>query len=114
MKFYISICIFLFGTILNAQTTVSMSPQKDNTIYSSDGAVSNGQGISLFTGKTNGGVTHRALLKFNIASLVPAGATITARVGGEADHTWRQRMPDRKSTRLNSSHVVTSRMPSSA
>ena len=31
-----------------------------------------------------------------------------------SEQIWRTLDPDRKSTRLNSSHVVTSRMPSSA
>ena len=78
MKISLFTYLFLIGTSLNAQTTIILTPQKDNSIYSSSGAVSNGQGIYLFTGNTGGGVTHRVLLKFNIAGSVPAGATITA------------------------------------
>ncbi len=77
MKISLFTYLFLIGTFLNAQTTVVLTPQKDNTIYSSSGTVSNGQGVYLFTGNTGGGETHRALLKFNIAGSVPAGATIT-------------------------------------
>ena len=57
---------------------VNINPTKDNTIYqAANGGISNGRGDYLFTGVTRTGVIHRALLAFNIAANVPAGAQIT-------------------------------------
>jgi hypothetical protein len=60
-----------------AQTTVDLEPAKDNSMYS-EGNLSNGAGLHCFAGRTNQGNLRRALLQFDIASAVPAGATITA------------------------------------
>ncbi len=57
--------------------TVTLVPDKDNTIYSESGATSNGAGEFLFTGRTAQGARRRALLHFDVASAIPAGATIT-------------------------------------
>ncbi len=56
--------------------TVSIAPVKDNTLFSEDGALSNGAGMYLFAGVTNFGGLRRALLQFDIAAAIPAGATI--------------------------------------
>lgn len=62
---------------LSAQTTVSLSPAKDNTLYeSNDGTLSNGSGRYLFVGNTNNGAARRALLQFDLGE-IPAEATIT-------------------------------------
>jgi hypothetical protein len=54
-------------------------PSKDNTLYQFPGAeFSNGVGIYMFAGNTNQpfeGV-RRGVVKFNVASVIPAGATI--------------------------------------
>jgi hypothetical protein len=53
-----------------------------------------------------------------LSPVVPIGAVLLFqaihRVGGRIASAWGLRTPDRKSTRLNSSHRLTSRMPSSA
>ena len=59
-----------------AQTTVDISPSKDNSIYSESDTLSNGQGDHLLTGRNGGGDLRRALLQFDITSNVPAGSTI--------------------------------------
>lgn len=57
--------------------TVELVAGKDNTLYqSSIGATSNGSGTGLFVGKTNNNSLRRALVWFDISSVVPAGATI--------------------------------------
>ncbi len=60
---------------LNAQTTtVSLEPEKDNTIWTTGN--SNGAGQYIFAGKDQQGRNRRALMKFDVASMIPAGATI--------------------------------------
>lgn len=64
---------------LPAQTTVAVPCARDNTLYqNATGTVSNGQGASLFVGVTSGGSVRRALLAFDVAAVVPAGARIVA------------------------------------
>lgn len=56
-----------------------LTPVKDNTLYqTADGSTSNGAGEFLFVGRTNAASLRRALIKFDIAGVVPAGATITS------------------------------------
>lgn len=65
-------CISLHG-----QTTVSINPVKDNTLYeNATGSISNGSGDHFFVGLTNLNSKRRGLIKFDIASNVPAGSTI--------------------------------------
>ena len=54
---------------------VNLPASKDNTIYS-EGALSNAVGDYLFGGETGIGDFRRALIKFEIAAGLPAGATI--------------------------------------
>ena len=62
---------------LPAQTEVTIPASKDNTLYENPtGTLSNGAGAFLFAGRTNSGQTHRALLAFDVAGHVPAGAAI--------------------------------------
>lgn len=59
----------------------NLGARKDNTIYSESGALSNGMGRRIFTGKTLGRRSsdlRRALLDFDIAAGIPAGATINS------------------------------------
>lgn len=60
--------------------TVTLSPSKDNTlIESSTGALSNGAGSFLFTGRTlqpDGASIRRAVIAFDVAKDIPAGSTI--------------------------------------
>lgn len=62
---------------LYAQTTVTITAVKDNTIYS-EGNKSNGTGTYLFAGKTEATVNgiRRALLQFDLSS-IPANAKIS-------------------------------------
>ena len=48
----------------------------DNTMYSEDGTAANGVGEFAFTGQTKDGFNRRALIAFDIAGAIPAGATI--------------------------------------
>ena len=58
---------------------VTLTSERDNTLYqSATGNVSNGAGQHFFVGTNNQGIERRGLLWFDIASSVPAGATIDA------------------------------------
>ena len=59
---------------------VTLAPAKDTTIYA-EGELGNGAGTSLFTGATadlNNGALRRALLAFDVAGSIPAGAVVTS------------------------------------
>jgi len=72
-----------------AQTTVVLPCDRDNTLYeSSTGSLSNGRGEGLFVGLTGQPLRRRALLHFDIAAAVPAGARIlSARLGLNVSRT---------------------------
>jgi hypothetical protein len=72
----LSIIALFFLLDLQAQVTVNLNPSIDNAIFS-ESTNSSGGGY-LFSGTTCGGDFRRALIQFNIAAAVPAGATITA------------------------------------
>jgi spore coat protein A len=57
--------------------TITLTAGRDTTLYSENGAISNGAGDYLFTGRTQDGFFRRALLWFDVASAVPPGATVT-------------------------------------
>jgi len=60
---------------------VTLTPSKDNTLYQhSSGSLSNGAGSYFFVGATNKGERRRAVIAFDIAGVVPAGATIASAV----------------------------------
>ena len=64
---------------LDAQTAVELSPVRDTTLFE-EGDLSNGAGDYLFTGSSGGNndnAERRALIAFDIAGAIPAGATIT-------------------------------------
>jgi len=75
---FILVVALMVVTPLYAQgTEVEIFPSKDNTLYeSASGALSNGAGQYLFFGLTNGSLIRRALLAFDLAGNVPAGAAI--------------------------------------
>ena len=59
------------------ESVVDLGPSKDNTLYESTGGfLSNGAGAHLFAGKTSGGDIRRAVLAFDVAGQIPAGAII--------------------------------------
>src|SRR5215212_661288 len=76
-KFYLSIATLCFLSGISAQTVI-IEPSQDNTIYQNFPGNSNGAGINLFSGSSGGGSPRRALLKFDIASVIPASSTITS------------------------------------
>jgi hypothetical protein len=59
--------------------SVTMVATKDNTLFEDpDGVLSSGAGPLLYAGKTNADMLRRALLQFDVAGNVPAGATIVS------------------------------------
>ncbi len=73
-------CIFLiFGFVQSASAdTLIIEASKDTTLYS-EGDLSNGQGISIFAGRTmgrQGTGNRRALLQFNLEDVLPRTAEI--------------------------------------
>ncbi len=59
---------------------VTLDSVMDNTLYQSapDNPLSNGSGPGMYCGKNGGGLFRRALMRFDIASAVPAGSTINS------------------------------------
>jgi Secretion system C-terminal sorting domain len=77
MKSLVTFSIFLFGwATAVAQTTLTFTPSKDNTIYEISNTVSNGAGSSLFAGNDNVGRKHRGLMRFDLSS-ISSNAIIT-------------------------------------
>jgi hypothetical protein len=66
-----------FGTA-RAQTTVTVPCDHDNTLYQSSGSVSNALGPSVFVGVNSSGSRRRAVLHFDVAAVLPAGAKVVA------------------------------------
>jgi hypothetical protein len=58
--------------------TATLAASKDNSIYEQTTGNSNGAGQNLVAGETNAGFKNRALLAFDIAGNIPAGATVTS------------------------------------
>jgi hypothetical protein len=78
--FTLCLCILSWATMM-AQTTLTFTPSKDNTIYEISNASSNGAGLSIFAGNDNFlgnaiGRKRRGLMYFDLSS-IPANATIT-------------------------------------
>ena len=66
---------------------VTLTPVGDNTVFQGQKTGGNpdnfednscGAGTSVYAGKTDDGFRRRALLKFNVAAVIPAGAVITS------------------------------------
>ncbi|HMB93964.1 MAG TPA: DNRLRE domain-containing protein [Rhodothermales bacterium] len=72
--------VLLFCTTAPAWSQVNfldIISSKDNTLYAdAAGAKSNAKGQYMFAGMTNNGAERRAILAFDVAAVVPAGATI--------------------------------------
>lgn len=77
-----AVCSVTLGSgSLWATENISLEPSADATLYEGDGSLANGSGSYFFVGRTedrNGAVERRAVLAFDVAGSVPAGATITA------------------------------------
>ena len=74
-SFITIISLFLSINMLNAQTTIELTPLKYNTIYQETN-ISNGAGDYLFAGKTASNNSRRALISFDLLS-IPSDANIT-------------------------------------
>ena len=59
---------------------VTLQSSQDTTIYESNAGLSNGEGMHMFSGMNGRRSRRRALLAFDIARSVPAGAKITQAV----------------------------------
>lgn len=72
------IAVLALAVIAPAQNqTVLVPAAKDNTLFQNPfGAISNGAGPGMFAGNTATGSMRRALVAFDIAGAIPAGATI--------------------------------------
>jgi hypothetical protein len=75
-----AILLLLLGaTHVVSAETVGVAPARDNSIFSTDPDAANGAGGAIFSGRTNGaGTRQRALLYFDVAAALPAGATVTS------------------------------------
>jgi hypothetical protein len=68
-----------FATTTLAQTTVTLVSARDNTLYAiTNGSLANGAGEAMFSGFTMGGELRRCLVAFDVAAVLPPGATVTA------------------------------------
>lgn len=69
----------LFAAGLSAQTSVSIPCAADNTVYFDVlGGTSNGSGSTFIVGRNGVGTATRGLLRFDVAAVVPAGASIVS------------------------------------
>jgi hypothetical protein len=56
--------------------TITLTPERDASLYESSGTRSNGAGGVIFTGTNSSGSPRRGLLWFDVAGGIPSGATI--------------------------------------
>jgi hypothetical protein len=62
---------------LEAQTTVTVTCAADNTLYqTAAGDLSNGAGVGIFVGCNGFAAVRRAVVRFDVASFVPANAVV--------------------------------------
>ncbi len=72
-----SLAVLAGSVALRAQTAVTVQCAADNTLYETlTGDASNGAGPSLFVGKTAADSIRRAVLRFDVAAALPAGAKV--------------------------------------
>jgi hypothetical protein len=60
-----------------AADVVTLRPSADTTLFEENGDASDGKGPALYSGRITLTFIRRALLRFDVAGSVPAGATIT-------------------------------------
>ena len=81
-KFLLPILAILALSARTMAVIVTLEPIKDNTLFEDDdGLFSSGAGDSIYAGRLSsngGGLLRRALLEFDIASVIPPGATINS------------------------------------
>lgn len=63
--------------LARAQGVVTLVASRDASLYSESGALANGSGEHLFTGRNSMGNTRRALLYFDFSNALPPGAQVT-------------------------------------
>ncbi|HUS33526.1 MAG TPA: DNRLRE domain-containing protein, partial [Kofleriaceae bacterium] len=79
MRYAVLLAVFLTGAAVARADTVVIAPTQDTTIYSEDGALSNGKGQHLFAGTTSSqSKQRRALIQFGVTGAIPAGSTINS------------------------------------
>jgi hypothetical protein len=75
----LGLLLLLVPCAAGATSTVELTPLKDNTLYESSSTFappSGGAIDGVFVGTAGNGLLRRALLAFDVAAAVPAGATI--------------------------------------
>ena len=72
--------LLAFAPAATAQQRWTINPDQDNSIYEPPPGTgrSNGAFEGIFAGNTSAGLARRALMRFDIAGNIPAGATITS------------------------------------
>jgi hypothetical protein len=76
-KWIVVAMVSLLGIESAMADTVTLTPVKDNTIFSRNDEASNALGI-LFTSTNGQGNIRRALLAFDVAGHIPAGSIVTS------------------------------------
>ena len=78
MRLLVLTCVIaLMGAEAPSASVLAITPTRDNTLFQDVGGdLSNGAGPALFAGNTGQGLARRALLFFDVARQVPAGARI--------------------------------------
>ena len=78
-RFLIVVLAAALAARLSAQGVIALTPTKDNTLFdSSTGALSAGAEPGVFCGVTNFALKRRAVLAFDVAGNLPAGATVVS------------------------------------
>ena len=76
-KLFLTAASVALCTSLQAQTTITITADRDATLYeSNNGTLANGAGPSIFVGVTAQPGKRRALLHFDVAGQIPAGARV--------------------------------------
>lgn len=83
------VVLLLLCVAVPAQGVIAIPAVKDNTLFqSTTGTVSDGAGVGMFCGLTSTSRKRRALVKFDVAANLPAGATVlSAQVVLECNQT---------------------------
>lgn len=77
MRILLALLLIMATPTLAEASAVELTAVRDNTLFQdADGDTSNGAGPGFFAGLNNQGRIRRALLAFDIAGQVPAGAVI--------------------------------------
>lgn len=78
MRGLITATFSVLFTISTLADSVSLFAVADNTLYANNVDYSNGAGQHIFAGITGDTTARRGLLRFDVASAIPAGSTITS------------------------------------